>query len=335
MALALAALGYSINTEDEDEIEEAKQLLIDVKPNVDTINSTFIERATPRRDRLRHGLERRHPARDRRAGEEGPRDGLPRARRPDGVLGRQLGHPGGRRAPGRRAQVDQLRARARGGRPGDELPPVPGAGRRDRGRRPGPRQGPGHQRPGRQDRAATSRRSRRRRASSSATGPTRSSRPPSAMAVADATSARRPAAARGGGRVAGAVAGLAAAGRRRRALHQHRQPRPRPRARRPLLLLADVPVFVLGAAALRHITGADRAEHKEYPFGLSAPVARVLLRVLPRPARLPRAVRGRHARGLRRGTRTASTWATSPTRSTRSTSRCSCARCARRRSARC
>ena len=46
MALALAALGYSINTEDEDEIEEAKQLLIDVKPNVDTINSTFIERAT-------------------------------------------------------------------------------------------------------------------------------------------------------------------------------------------------------------------------------------------------------------------------------------------------
>jgi len=46
MALALAALGYSINTEDEGEIEEAKQLLIDVKPNVDTVNSTFIERAT-------------------------------------------------------------------------------------------------------------------------------------------------------------------------------------------------------------------------------------------------------------------------------------------------
>jgi spermidine/putrescine transport system substrate-binding protein len=45
MALALAALGYSINSEEEGEIEEAKQLLIDVKPNVDTINSTFIERA--------------------------------------------------------------------------------------------------------------------------------------------------------------------------------------------------------------------------------------------------------------------------------------------------
>ena len=46
MALALAALGYSINSEDENEIEEAKQLLIDAKPNVDTINSTYIERAS-------------------------------------------------------------------------------------------------------------------------------------------------------------------------------------------------------------------------------------------------------------------------------------------------
>ena len=46
MALALAALGYSINTEDQGEVDEAKQLLIDVKPNVDTVSSTFIERAT-------------------------------------------------------------------------------------------------------------------------------------------------------------------------------------------------------------------------------------------------------------------------------------------------
>jgi spermidine/putrescine-binding protein len=46
MALALASLGYSINTEDEGEIEEAKQLLIDVKPNVDTVNSTYIEKAS-------------------------------------------------------------------------------------------------------------------------------------------------------------------------------------------------------------------------------------------------------------------------------------------------
>jgi spermidine/putrescine-binding protein len=46
MALALASLGYSINTEDQGEIDEAKQLLIDVKPNVDTVNSTYIEKAS-------------------------------------------------------------------------------------------------------------------------------------------------------------------------------------------------------------------------------------------------------------------------------------------------
>ena len=46
MALALAALGYPINTEDQGEVDQAKQLLVDVKPNVDTVNSTFIERAS-------------------------------------------------------------------------------------------------------------------------------------------------------------------------------------------------------------------------------------------------------------------------------------------------
>jgi spermidine/putrescine transport system substrate-binding protein len=46
IALALAALGYSINSEEEGEIEEATQLLLDVKPNVDTINATYIERAS-------------------------------------------------------------------------------------------------------------------------------------------------------------------------------------------------------------------------------------------------------------------------------------------------
>ena len=46
MAVALNALDYSLNSEDQAQIDEAKQLLIDVKPNVDTINSTFIERAT-------------------------------------------------------------------------------------------------------------------------------------------------------------------------------------------------------------------------------------------------------------------------------------------------
>jgi spermidine/putrescine transport system substrate-binding protein len=46
MSLALSALGYSINTEEQSEIDAAKQLLIDVKPNVDTINATYIERAS-------------------------------------------------------------------------------------------------------------------------------------------------------------------------------------------------------------------------------------------------------------------------------------------------
>jgi spermidine/putrescine transport system substrate-binding protein len=46
VSLALAALGYSINSEEQGEIEEATQLLLDVKPNVDTINSTYIERAS-------------------------------------------------------------------------------------------------------------------------------------------------------------------------------------------------------------------------------------------------------------------------------------------------
>jgi spermidine/putrescine transport system substrate-binding protein len=46
MALALAALGYSINTENQGEVDEGSQLLVDVKPNVDTVNSTFIERAS-------------------------------------------------------------------------------------------------------------------------------------------------------------------------------------------------------------------------------------------------------------------------------------------------
>jgi spermidine/putrescine transport system substrate-binding protein len=46
MALALAALGYSINTEEQSEIDEATQLLVDVKPNVDTVNATYIEKAS-------------------------------------------------------------------------------------------------------------------------------------------------------------------------------------------------------------------------------------------------------------------------------------------------
>jgi spermidine/putrescine transport system substrate-binding protein len=46
MALALNALDFSLNSEDQGEIDKAGQLLIDVKPNIDTISSTFIERAS-------------------------------------------------------------------------------------------------------------------------------------------------------------------------------------------------------------------------------------------------------------------------------------------------
>lgn len=45
IGMALKALGKSLNSEDPAEIDAAKQLLIDVKPNVDTINSTYIDRA--------------------------------------------------------------------------------------------------------------------------------------------------------------------------------------------------------------------------------------------------------------------------------------------------
>jgi len=46
VAIALKALGYSLNSEDEGELEEASRLLQRVRPNVDTINSTFIDRAS-------------------------------------------------------------------------------------------------------------------------------------------------------------------------------------------------------------------------------------------------------------------------------------------------
>jgi spermidine/putrescine-binding protein len=46
VGMALKALGHSLNSEDEQELDEARQLLIDVKPGVDTVSSTFIERAT-------------------------------------------------------------------------------------------------------------------------------------------------------------------------------------------------------------------------------------------------------------------------------------------------
>ena len=79
----------------------------------------------------------------------------------DGVLGRQLGHPDGRRAPGRRAQVDQLRCSSPR-RPGREMNyhqyPVPVV--EIEGVDPDLAEDPVIDITGRPDRAATSRRSR-------------------------------------------------------------------------------------------------------------------------------------------------------------------------------
>ena len=67
MALALAALGYSINSEDQkrDRRGQAAARRRQAERRHDQLD---LHRARdPRRDRLRHGLERRHPPRDRRA----------------------------------------------------------------------------------------------------------------------------------------------------------------------------------------------------------------------------------------------------------------------------
>ena len=90
------------------------------------------------------------------------------------------------------------------------------------------------------------------------------------MAVAEATRPAAPAAAGRGGRVIGAVAGLAAVAAAV-ALFISIGNLGLGLAPAAVLLLAMIPAFALGAAAVRHLTGVDRAEHKEYPLGLSAP----------------------------------------------------------------
>ena len=89
------------------------------------------------------------------------------------------------------------------------------------------------------------------------------------MAVADATSAA-PAASRSGGRVTGALLGLLLLGV---AIGLYTQLGTLglglPAA--VVLLLVCVPVFVLAGAGIRHVTGADRAEHSSYPFQLAFP----------------------------------------------------------------
>ena len=89
------------------------------------------------------------------------------------------------------------------------------------------------------------------------------------MAVADATTVA-PAAARPRGRIAGALAGLLAIAA---AVLIYIQIGNFGLGLAPavLLLLVAIPVFVIGGAAIRHLTRADRATHVDYPFGLACP----------------------------------------------------------------
>jgi spermidine/putrescine transport system permease protein len=90
------------------------------------------------------------------------------------------------------------------------------------------------------------------------------------MAVADATSAAVPVAARPRGRLAGAVAGLVllavAVG-----IYTQLGNLGLGLAPSVVLLLAAVPLFVLAGAAIRRMTGAAAVEHTSYPFQLAFP----------------------------------------------------------------
>jgi spermidine/putrescine transport system permease protein len=90
------------------------------------------------------------------------------------------------------------------------------------------------------------------------------------MAVADATPRAAPAAAQPRGRVAGALAGLLMLAA---AIGVYTQIGNLGLGLGPAvaLLVVAVPLFVAGGAVIRHMTGADRAQHVDYPFGLALP----------------------------------------------------------------
>ena len=90
------------------------------------------------------------------------------------------------------------------------------------------------------------------------------------MAVADATPAAAPPRARPPGRLVGALAGL---GMLAVAVAVYVQLGNLGLGLAPavVLMLAAVPFFLLGGLAIRRATGADRAEHVDYPFGLALP----------------------------------------------------------------
>jgi spermidine/putrescine transport system permease protein len=90
------------------------------------------------------------------------------------------------------------------------------------------------------------------------------------MAVADATSVAVPAQRRTPGRVAGALAGLAMLAV---AVVVYIQLGNLGLGLAPsvVLVLAAVPLFLLGGVVIRKLTGADRTEHVDYPFQLAFP----------------------------------------------------------------
>jgi spermidine/putrescine transport system permease protein len=90
------------------------------------------------------------------------------------------------------------------------------------------------------------------------------------MAVADATSVAAPAAVRPRGRLVGALAGLVMLAVAV-AIYIQLGNLGLGLAPTVVLLLAAVPVFLVGGIAIRHATGADRAEHVDYPFQLALP----------------------------------------------------------------
>ena len=100
----LVMLGYSFNSEDEGEIDEAKQQLIDLKPHLLAITSTeYKQHADRRQGRDGARLERRRRGRGRE--EAGRVRGGRGGRR---VLGRRVRDPDGREEPDGGARMDRL-----------------------------------------------------------------------------------------------------------------------------------------------------------------------------------------------------------------------------------
>ena len=200
------------------------------------------------------------------AGQEGPRDGLPRARGPDRVLGRQLVIPTASEHPvAAHKWIDFVLDPANAGKEMNyHQYPVPVEG--ITGVDPKLADDPVINIPDEKIQGYESR-SRPPRACSSATGSTRSSRPPD-----DGGGRRhlRGPAARSGGRVAGALLGLALLGGADRPLHAARHARPRAaRGRRAAARLRAA----VRARGRRHPAPDRRRPRRaqSYPFQLAFP----------------------------------------------------------------